>query len=89
MGVADNEDKWLDEFVERHSLRAQLKEDVRQDRYHEARNGPDISEIAVYGAGYALGVGLAYVLLVCVILLATLSSGVFLTWLFFGVLWPA
>ena len=78
MGAIDNEDKWLDEFVERHSLRAQLEEDVRQDQWHEARGGPDMNDTAVYVAGYALGVFLAYVTLVCMVLLVTLATAVFL-----------
>ena len=87
MGLADNEDKWLDEFVERHSLRAQLEEDVRQDQWHEARGGPDMSETAVYVVGYALGVGVAYLILVCSIILLTVFTISFFLWLFFGVLW--
>ena len=83
MGAIDNEDKWLDEFVQRHSLRSSLQEDVRQEQWHDAKQGPDMNDTAIYVAGYALGVFLAYVILVCMVLTVTLATGVFLISLLF------
>lgn len=82
MGVNDNEDKWLDEWVQRHQLRQDLKEDALHRRNEEARNGPYVAETAVHVLGYGIGVMLSYGIFVFL----CFASMIFALWLMIMIL---